>query len=356
MRVDHAAPTLRSRARTRPRLPDRAGREEAHAARHPNDRSGRQTRFGTAPSPPATAHAASVGSSTRGKRGAAGSRSRRGACDGRRLRPSRAPAPARQRRESPRRRVGKIRGEGYRHRAEPVDEVVEDTVQGLRVRLLLGEPPRRRDLGGVGSGLTTPDRSSAPVKSKASRRAATSSRSGARIAATSESSGARPRRPLDAQPSPSHARAGCRGRISRARARWNTKPIDRGDTVLPERHRPRAPEAHGVGAVDVDQVEGVDDVAQRLGDLSMVQQQVAVDEQLARNVVTRLRAAGQASTRGGSGGCPLRAGDGRPARIAGSSPLPATRTSKAPQIGLTARPPTHVRDTGRGPTGSGSPG
>ena len=63
------------------------------------------------------------------------------------------------------------------------------------------------------------------------------------------------------------------------------EPVDRRGSVLSERDRPRAPEAHRVGAVDVDQIERVDDVAERLRDLAIVEQQVAVHEELARDVV-----------------------------------------------------------------------
>ena len=47
--------------------------------------------------------------------------------------------------------------------------------------------------------------------------------------------------------------------------------VDRSRPVLAEVDRARAPVAHGVGAVDVDQVERVDDVAERFRDLPVVE-------------------------------------------------------------------------------------
>ena len=58
-----------------------------------------------------------------------------------------------------------------------------------------------------------------------------------------------------------------------------------GSTVLAERDRPRTPESHRVDSVDIDQIERVDDVAERLRDLAVVEQQVPVDEQLSRGLV-----------------------------------------------------------------------
>ena len=63
--------------------------------------------------------------------------------------------------------------------------------------------------------------------------------------------------------------------------------LDRRGPVLPERDGAGAPEPDGVGAVDVDQVERVEDVAERLRDLPVVEQQVAVDEELPRHFVSR---------------------------------------------------------------------
>jgi hypothetical protein len=63
--------------------------------------------------------------------------------------------------------------------------------------------------------------------------------------------------------------------------------VDRGTAVLAERDRPQRPEADGVGAIDVDEVEWVDHVSERLRDLAIVQQEVAVDEELLRHLVAR---------------------------------------------------------------------
>ena len=114
-----------------------------------------------------------------------------------------------------------------------------------------------------------------------SRLPATSSASPASAAATGEpaSGTARSRRPGIGRSSPSSARAGCRGR-SRAPAR-TARRCRRATRSRPGRTTPPGcPEAHGIGAVDVDQVERVDDVAERLGDLPVVEEQVAVDEEL----------------------------------------------------------------------------
>src|SRR5581483_10829353 len=61
--------------------------------------------------------------------------------------------------------------------------------------------------------------------------------------------------------------------------------VDRGAAVLPEGDRPRTPEAEGVRAVDVDQIERIDHVAEALRDLLLVEEQKPVDEQLLRDVV-----------------------------------------------------------------------
>ena len=63
--------------------------------------------------------------------------------------------------------------------------------------------------------------------------------------------------------------------------------LDRGDAVLAERHRASAPEPHGIRAVNVDQVERVEDVPERLRDLAVVEQEIPVHEELARHVVSR---------------------------------------------------------------------
>ena len=62
---------------------------------------------------------------------------------------------------------------------------------------------------------------------------------------------------------------------------------DRGVPVLAERDGPRAPEADRVGAVEIDQLERVDDVPERLRDLAVVEQQEPVHEQLLRHLVAR---------------------------------------------------------------------
>ena len=61
---------------------------------------------------------------------------------------------------------------------------------------------------------------------------------------------------------------------------------DRGRAVLAERDRPRAPEPDRIGAIDLEEIERVDDVPERLRDLLVVEQQVPVDEQLLRRLVS----------------------------------------------------------------------
>src|SRR4029077_5801822 len=61
--------------------------------------------------------------------------------------------------------------------------------------------------------------------------------------------------------------------------------VDRGAAVLAERHRAQRPKPDRVRAVDVDQVERVNHVPERLRDLAIIEQQEAVDEQLLRHLV-----------------------------------------------------------------------
>ena len=118
--------------------------------------------------------------------------------------------------------------------------------------------------------------------SNASSRAATSAPSGSRAAFT-----------VDASAAAGSKRAVAIARDHRRRPREQVAEVvpelslvalvearDRDVAVLAERDRPRAPEPHRVGAVDVDQVERVDDVAERLRDLAVVEQQVPVHEEL----------------------------------------------------------------------------
>src|SRR5205823_2625194 len=57
--------------------------------------------------------------------------------------------------------------------------------------------------------------------------------------------------------------------------------------VLAELHGAGGPEPDGVAAVDVDEVERVDDVAERLRDLAIVELEIPVHEELLRHVVVR---------------------------------------------------------------------
>jgi hypothetical protein len=61
--------------------------------------------------------------------------------------------------------------------------------------------------------------------------------------------------------------------------------VERDVAVLPERDRAHRPKPDRVAAVDRHEIERIDDVAQRLGDLPVVELQVPVHEQLLRNVV-----------------------------------------------------------------------
>ena len=60
----------------------------------------------------------------------------------------------------------------------------------------------------------------------------------------------------------------------------------RGATVAPEGRRANCPVAHGIAPVRVDERERVDDVPQRLRDLLLAHEQVAVDEELLWHLVT----------------------------------------------------------------------
>ncbi len=116
---------------------------------------------------------------------------------------------------------------------------------------------------------TSQMRSSAPVTSKASSRSATSSASGASAAATAPSGDGQRAQPAAAVAG--HHRRRAREQVAEVVAELALVALvdarDRGRAVLAERDRPRTPEPHRVGTVDVDQVERIDDVPERLRDL-----------------------------------------------------------------------------------------
>ena len=80
--------------------------------------------------------------------------------------------------------------------------------------------------------------------------------------------------------------------------------LERDRAVLAERDRADRPEADGIGAVDVDEVERADYVSDRLRDLLLFEQEISVDEDLLRDARTRPTGASPASRRSGSAGCP----------------------------------------------------
>src|SRR5439155_5735340 len=61
--------------------------------------------------------------------------------------------------------------------------------------------------------------------------------------------------------------------------------LHRGVAVLPEGRGADEVEAKGVGAVDVDHVERLDDVPERLRDLPVVEREIAVHEELPWNAI-----------------------------------------------------------------------
>ena len=226
-------------------------------------------------------------------------------------------------------RAGQVGGQRDPHGAQAVHEVVEHAVELVRSAR---RPSQAATAPSASTCLfsartTSQIRSSAPVRSNASRASATSLPSGSSSAATGESS------------------AGHRGECAAAVARDHRRhareevpevvaeltlvalaePVDRRDSVLPERDRPRAPEAHRVGAVDVDQLEWVDDVAERLRDLAIVEQAGTRARRAAAGRRTRPRAAAPASRHSGSGGCPSRADVAPAARRSESGSRPVAR-------------------------------
>src|SRR6266536_4172050 len=61
--------------------------------------------------------------------------------------------------------------------------------------------------------------------------------------------------------------------------------FDGGVAVLAERRRAQHVEAQGIGPVDIDEIEGLDHVPERLGDLALVERQIAMYEELIRQVI-----------------------------------------------------------------------
>ena len=230
-------------------------------------------------------HAAGAGASTRGKSGAAGSIPSAASATPARDPVERQVVRLTKRLQDPRRGLGKVRRERDGDGDDPVGEVVEDGVELGRPCFVLGQVPRRRRLDVLVEGTNRlPDRLErardvVAVEVLDDRRAQGGRVEGARAG--------RPRQAPVAVARDHRRRPG--DEVAEVVRELGlvalTEAVERDVAVLPERHLSRTPEADRVGAVDVDQIERVDRVAQGLRDLLLVDVQVAVHEELAGRLV-----------------------------------------------------------------------
>src|SRR5215831_20264199 len=192
-----------------------------------------------------------------------------------------------QRPEDPRRALGDVRRYRYRHGTQPVGKVVQDGRQLVRLGFVLCELPRRLLLD-----VTVEQADHLPDVLQAARQVVDVEARHELPAKAVE----RGSKPLVARSrrDPASRVAGDHRRRSRDEIAEVVRElalvtlverVDRGAPVLSERNRSKRPEPHRVAAVDIDEIERVDHVAERLRDLPVVEEQIAVDEQLLRHFI-----------------------------------------------------------------------